>query len=70
MIAKAGRPVARLMPLMQDKPKRVLGLGGGQFKVPDDFDRPLPDDLLDLFYGTGKDTDRLFLWDEPKDKEM
>ena len=27
-----------------------LGLAEGLFKVPDDFDAPLPDDLLDLFY--------------------
>ena len=53
IIAKAGKPVARLVPLMPvEKPKkRVLGLLAGLAVVPDDFDAPLPDDLLDLFEG-------------------
>lgn len=29
----------------------TLGRLAGRFQVPDDFDRPLPDDLLDLFEG-------------------
>jgi hypothetical protein len=33
------------------KAERVLGIFRGQFTVPDDFDAPLPDDLLDLFEG-------------------
>ena len=51
VIARAGRPVARLVPLLPAKPKRVLGLLAGTLVIPDDFDRPLPDDLLDLFEG-------------------
>ena len=48
VIAKAGRPVARLVPVSE--PKRVrLGTDRGLFEVPDDFDEPLPDDLLDAF---------------------
>ena len=50
IIAKAGKPVARLVPLAK-KPKRQLGLLAGQLTVSDDFDAPLPDDLLDLFEG-------------------
>jgi hypothetical protein len=34
-----------------EKTRRVLGIFRGQFTVPDDFDAPLPDDLLDLFEG-------------------
>ena len=30
---------------------RPYGLGAGEFTVPDDFDAPLPDDLLDAFEG-------------------
>jgi hypothetical protein len=33
------------------KGQRVLGIFRGQFTVPDNFDAPLPDDLLDLFEG-------------------
>ena len=29
---------------------RRLGRLNGLYKIPDDFDAPLPDDLLDLFY--------------------
>ena len=39
IIAKAGRPIARLVPLAPPKKKpRKLGLGRGQFKVPDKSD--------------------------------
>ena len=53
IIAKAGKPVARLVPLAPaEKPKkRVLGLLAGQITLSDDFDAPLPDDLLDMFEG-------------------
>jgi prevent-host-death family protein len=50
-IANRGVPVARLVPVPPKKAQRVLGIYRGQFSVPDDFDAPLPDDLLDLFEG-------------------
>jgi prevent-host-death family protein len=50
-IANRGVPVARLVPVPPEKPKRFLGMFHGQFSVPEDFDAPLPDDLLDLFEG-------------------
>ncbi len=49
IIAKAGRPVARLVPLEPAVKKKHLGLLRGAFTVPDDFDAPLPTDLLDGF---------------------
>jgi prevent-host-death family protein len=51
VIACAGKPVARLVLLAAPKKKRVLGTMAGVFNMPDDFDAPLPDDLLDLFEG-------------------
>ena len=36
-------------PLPQPRP---IGLAKGQFTVPDDFNAPLPDDLLQAFEGT------------------
>jgi prevent-host-death family protein len=52
VIARAGKPVARLVPFEPAKrPDRVLGTMAGQFNIPDDFDAPLPDDLLALFEG-------------------
>ena len=52
VIARAGKPVARLVPLEpQGKRDRVLGTLAGKLNVRDDFDAPLPDDLLALFEG-------------------
>ena len=53
VIARAGKPVARLVSLAVPPPvrKRVLGALAGQMTVPDDFDAPLPDDVLDAFEG-------------------
>lgn len=50
-IANRGVPVARLVPVPPEKAQRVLGIYRGQFTVPDDFDAPLPEDLLALFEG-------------------
>jgi prevent-host-death family protein len=50
VIAKAGRPVAKLVPLDSKPKKRVLGSAKGEFVVPDDFNDPLPKEIEDLFY--------------------
>jgi prevent-host-death family protein len=54
VITRHGRPVARLMPAAEAQPKRRLGTLKGEVRVGEDFDEPLPDDLLDLFEGKGK----------------
>ena len=53
IIARAGKPVARLVPLAAPlaAQKRVLGRLAGRLTVPADFDAPLPDDVLDAFEG-------------------
>lgn len=51
VIAKAGKPVARLIPWREPVSRREPGLDRGRFRVPDDFDAPLPDDILDDFEG-------------------
>jgi prevent-host-death family protein len=53
-ITKRGVPVARLVPVEAQKGKRRLGFYGGKFTVPDDFDAPLPDEILDAFEGKVK----------------
>lgn len=53
IIAKAGKPVARLTPIERGKPPRRLGLLDGQIRVPDDFNAPLPEAALDAFEGRG-----------------
>ena len=50
IIAKAGKPVARLVPI-DKRAKRKLGLLAGWLIVPDDFDAPLPDEVLAAFEG-------------------
>jgi len=48
IIARAGKPVARLLPVEKGK-SRKLGQDQGLFEVPDDFDSPLPDEILRSF---------------------
>lgn len=48
-IARAGKPICRLMPLGRAPTARPLGLARGEFHVPADFDAPLPDALIALF---------------------
>lgn len=50
IIAKAGKPVAKLVPLGARPKKRVLGSAKGEFTVPDDFNDPLPKEIEDLFW--------------------
>ena len=52
VIAKAGKPLARLVPLTQGG-KRKLGAMAGKISVPEDFDAPLPDEILAAFEGRG-----------------
>jgi prevent-host-death family protein len=49
IIAKAGKPVARLMPLERKLSPRKPGLMKGQIWMSDDFDAPLLPDLLKAF---------------------
>lgn len=51
VIARAGRPVARLVSLAGTAPRRKLGLLAGRYTVPDDFDAPLPAEVQALFEG-------------------
>lgn len=51
VIAKAGKPLARLSPLRERKQPRKPGCLAGRFHVLEDFDAPLPNDLLDAFEG-------------------
>lgn len=51
VIAKAGKPLAKLVPYASGKPERKFGLMKGKIRISKDFDAPLPDDLLDAFEG-------------------
>jgi prevent-host-death family protein len=49
IIAKAGKPVARLVPFAAAPKPRVAGSAQGQVWIAPDFDAPLPEDLLAAF---------------------
>jgi prevent-host-death family protein len=49
IIAKAGKPMARLMPLEQKRFDRKPGRLKGLIKMRDNFDDPLPPDLARAF---------------------
>lgn len=51
IIAKAGKPLARIAPLVAIKTPRKLGLLDGKARIPDDFNAPLPDEVLAEFLG-------------------
>jgi prevent-host-death family protein len=52
VIARAGRPVARLVPFTRPRRhRRRLGPLDGQFQIPDDFNAPLPDAVIRAFEG-------------------
>lgn len=51
VIAKAGVPMARLVPFRRARPARRPGGSKGRIRIGRDFDAPLPDDLLRAFLG-------------------
>ena len=50
-IAKAGKPLARLVPIKSAKQTRKPGFLKGKIRIANDFDAPLPSELLDAFEG-------------------
>jgi prevent-host-death family protein len=51
VLAKAGKPIASLVPFRKLKGERPLGIDKGRYRVPDDFDAALPENLLAAFEG-------------------
>ncbi len=50
IIAKSGKPTAKLVPF-DDKPvKRLRGLLKGKIKISKNFDDPLPEEVIQSFY--------------------
>jgi prevent-host-death family protein len=48
LIAMAGKPVAKLVPIDRKVPRK-FGVLKGKIKIARDFDAPLPKDILDAF---------------------
>jgi prevent-host-death family protein len=55
VITRHGRPVARVVSHRAAKPRKPGLLEGKGYWITDDFDDPLPEDLLDLFEGKVKE---------------
>jgi prevent-host-death family protein len=51
VIAKAGKPVARLLPFEPRREPRRPGLMKGKIWIADDFDEPLPEEIMAAFRG-------------------
>ena len=49
IIANAGKPVARLVPIDKEVGNRTPGTALDRVVIAPDFDAPLPDELLDEF---------------------
>jgi len=51
IVAKAGKPIVKIVPVDPPKASRRLGFLEGQFKVPEDFDTMCAKDIEEMFYG-------------------
>jgi prevent-host-death family protein len=51
IIAKAGKPLVKVVPVEAPPAPRRLGFMRGQFTVPDDFDTMDQEEIEKLFYG-------------------
>ncbi len=49
IIARSGKPVARITPVPETTFPRKPGSAKGKFMVPQDFFKPLPDYIIDAF---------------------
>ena len=50
IVAKSGKPVAKIVPFEKPTQNRKPGSAKGKLIISDDFDSPLPDDILKGFY--------------------
>jgi len=53
IIAKAGKPMVKVVPLDPPEEKKMqrIGFMEGEINVPDDFDRMFEDEIAEMFYG-------------------
>ena len=50
IVAKSGKPVAKIVPFEKPIQNRKPGSAKGKIIIADDFDAPLPDDIIEEFY--------------------
>jgi prevent-host-death family protein len=51
IIAKAGKPMVKVIPLEPVKPKSRIGMLDGMYAIPDDFDEMGRAEIEAMFYG-------------------
>ena len=51
VIAKAGRPIAKIVPIQAERKPRQPGTAKGKIWIAPDFDEPLPEEILNAFEG-------------------
>jgi len=53
IIAKAGKPMVKVVAIDAPEPKKMrrLGFGDGTSKIPDDFDTMFEREIEEMFYG-------------------
>ena len=49
VIAKNGKPVARLVPVVASFKTRPMGVYAGKIRIDEDFDAPLPPEFMKAF---------------------
>lgn len=50
VIARNGKPAARLVPILDVPRRKLIGIAKGEFTVPDDFDKD-DEEIAKLFHG-------------------
>ena len=56
IIARGGKPVARLVPVQKARRMdQLLGIDKGRLWIAEDFDEPLPEEILAAFEAKGED---------------
>lgn len=53
VIGRAGKPVAKIVPFERPKKPRKPGVWKGKVVIHDDFDDPLPEEIMKAFRGEG-----------------
>lgn len=51
IVARAGKPIMKLVPFHSERKPRRLGLLKGKIHMAESFDEPLPEEMLDAFEG-------------------
>ncbi len=54
IVAKAGKPKMKLVPIDSNKKEIKFGALKGKIQISEDFDAPLPPEILDAFEGYSK----------------